>query len=85
MHGVALARRAVRESLVLLKNERRVLPLARTGRVLVVGTGATDDGAYARVVGPEGGTVEVPNDIEGLAGIAGSSINVPASALPCTR
>ncbi len=36
----ALARRAVRESLVLLKNERGLLPLARGTRVLVVGKGA---------------------------------------------
>lgn len=36
----ALAREAVRESLVLLKNNHAVLPLARTSRVLVVGKGA---------------------------------------------
>ena len=36
----ALAREAVRKSLVLLKNERRLLPLPRSGRVLVVGAGA---------------------------------------------
>jgi len=36
----ALAREAVRKSLVLLKNERRALPLSRSGRVLVVGAGA---------------------------------------------
>jgi beta-glucosidase len=36
----ALAREAVRESLVLLKNDRHALPLARTGRVLVVGRAA---------------------------------------------
>ncbi len=35
-----LARRAVRESLVLLKNERGVLPLARAKRILVVGKAA---------------------------------------------
>ncbi len=35
-----LARQAVRESLVLLKNNRRTLPLARGKRVLVVGKGA---------------------------------------------
>lgn len=35
-----IAREAVRKSLVLLKNERRALPLGRGGRVLVVGTGA---------------------------------------------
>lgn len=35
-----LARQAVRESLVLLKNERGLLPLRRNSRVLVVGDGA---------------------------------------------
>jgi beta-glucosidase len=35
-----LAREAVRKSLVLLKNDRGVLPLQRTGRILVVGAGA---------------------------------------------
>ena len=35
-----LARQAVRESLVLLKNERGLLPLRRKSRVLVVGDGA---------------------------------------------
>ena len=39
-HPRALARQAVRESLVLLKNDRATLPLARTGRVLVVGRAA---------------------------------------------
>ena len=36
----ALAREAVRKSLVLLKNERHALPLSGSGRVLVVGAGA---------------------------------------------
>jgi beta-glucosidase len=36
----ALAREAVRKSLVLLKDEGGVLPLRRTGRILVVGKGA---------------------------------------------
>jgi beta-glucosidase len=35
-----LARQAVRESLVLLKNERGILPLSRKAHVLVVGDGA---------------------------------------------
>jgi beta-glucosidase len=35
-----LARQAVRESLVLLKNDRGVLPLRRIGKILVVGKGA---------------------------------------------
>jgi beta-glucosidase len=35
-----LAREAVRKSLVLLKNDRGVLPLKRTGKILLVGNGA---------------------------------------------
>jgi beta-glucosidase len=38
--GHALAREAVRKSLVLLKNDHGVLPLRRGGRILVVGAGA---------------------------------------------
>ena len=40
----ALAREAVRKSLVLLKNENRLLPLPATARVLVTGPGAHDIG-----------------------------------------
>ena len=40
MQARELARRAVRESLVLLKNEGPVLPLASGGRILVVGKAA---------------------------------------------
>lgn len=40
----ALARRAVRESLVLLKNKGGILPLRRGGMVLVAGAGADDIG-----------------------------------------
>jgi beta-glucosidase len=36
----ALAREAVRKSLVLLKNDHSVLPLRRSGRILIVGKGA---------------------------------------------
>jgi beta-glucosidase len=40
-----LARRAVRESLVLLKNERQTLPLAKRGKhIFVAGSGADDIG-----------------------------------------
>ena len=43
----ALARRAVRESLVLLKNDGGVLPLKASARVLVAGDGADDIGKQA--------------------------------------
>lgn len=39
-----LARRAVRQSLVLLKNENRVLPLSKTARIAVSGSGADNTG-----------------------------------------
>jgi beta-glucosidase len=38
----AVARQAVRESLVLLKNDNQILPLSRQQRVLVAGDGADD-------------------------------------------
>ena len=38
----AIARQAVRESLVLLKNQGKVLPLARNANILVAGDGADD-------------------------------------------
>jgi beta-glucosidase len=43
----AVARQAVRESLVLLKNDDSILPLARRTRVLVAGDGADDIGKQA--------------------------------------
>ncbi|MFC6633231.1 glycoside hydrolase family 3 protein [Microbulbifer taiwanensis] len=43
----AIARRAVRESLVLLKNRDHLLPLARNQRVLVAGDGADNIGKQA--------------------------------------
>ena len=43
----AVARQAVRESLVLLKNERNLLPLKRKAKVLVVGDGADNIGQQA--------------------------------------
>ncbi len=39
-----LARRAVQQSLVLLKNEGRVLPLSKTARIAVSGSGADNTG-----------------------------------------
>jgi beta-glucosidase len=43
----AVARQAVRESLVLLKNDRKLLPLRRKAHVLVVGDGADNIGKQA--------------------------------------
>jgi beta-glucosidase len=42
-----IARQAVRESLVLLKNDANVLPLSKTAHVLVAGPGANDVGVQA--------------------------------------
>ncbi len=42
-----LARRAVQESLVLLKNDRNLLPLARSAHVVVTGRGADDLGVQS--------------------------------------
>ena len=39
-----LARRAARQSLVLLKNENRVLPLSKSARIVVSGSGADNTG-----------------------------------------
>ncbi len=70
----ALARRAVRESLVLLKNNRDVLPLKRGSRVLVVGKSAD---AIANQVGgwsltwqgTDNGNADFPHATSVLAGI----------------
>jgi beta-glucosidase len=43
----AVARKAVRESLVLLKNKAQILPLSPTGRILVAGDGADNIGKQA--------------------------------------
>jgi beta-glucosidase len=70
----ALARRAVRESLVLLKNNRDVLPLKRGSKVLVVGKSAD---AIANQVGgwsltwqgTDNGNADFPHATSVLAGI----------------
>ena len=43
----AIARQAVRESLVLIKNENHILPLRGSSRILVTGSGADDIGKQA--------------------------------------
>lgn len=43
-NSLAIARQAVRESLVLLKNENNVLPLSKSDNLLVVGPGSNDIG-----------------------------------------
>ena len=70
----ALARRAVRESLVLLKNNRRVLPLKRGSAVLVVGksadTIANQVGGWSLTwQGTDNSNADFPNATSVLAGI----------------
>ncbi|MHB1056324.1 MAG: glycoside hydrolase family 3 protein [Rhodanobacter sp.] len=70
----ALARRAVRESLVLLKNNHDVLPLRRGSKVLVVGksadTIANQVGGWSLTwQGTDNGNADFPNATSVLAGI----------------
>jgi beta-glucosidase len=70
----ALARRAVRESLVLLKNNHDVLPLKRGSRVLVVGKGADSiadqvGGWSLTWQGTGNGNADFPHATSVLAGI----------------
>jgi beta-glucosidase len=70
----ALARRAVRESLVLLKNNRDVLPLKRGSKILVVGksadTIANQVGGWSLTwQGTDNNNADFPNATSVLAGI----------------
>jgi beta-glucosidase len=70
-----LARQAVRESLVLLKNERGLLPLRRKSRVLVVGDGADNiskqtGGWTLTWQGTENANADFPGATSILQGIA---------------
>ena len=70
----ALARRAVRESLVLLKNNRDALPLRRGSEVLVLGKGADNianqvGGWSLTWQGTDNGNADFPNATSVLAGI----------------
>jgi beta-glucosidase len=70
----ALARRAVRESLVLLKNNREVLPLKRGSKVLVVGKSADSianqvGGWSLTWQGTDNGNADFPHATSVLAGI----------------
>jgi beta-glucosidase len=72
----AVARRAVRESLVLLKNERHLLPLAKRARINVAGTKADDIGAQCGGwtvgwQGKRGPTTPGTSLLAGLRAVAG--------------
>jgi beta-glucosidase len=66
-----LARRAVQESLVLLKNERGVLPLVKSAPVHVAGSRADDIGAQCGgwTVGWQGGRGEITEGTSLLEGM----------------
>jgi len=85
MQARALARQAVRESLVLLKNERHVLPLKRGARVLVVGKGADSqpiqNGGWSITwQGTDNTNAEFPVGDTILAGVRASGAQVTYSA-----
>lgn len=70
-----VALRASRESIVLLKNEGKILPLRIAIRkIAVIGPNADDDFYAHRHYGP--GAVEVATVYEGIKNKAGSKINV---------
>jgi len=78
----ALARRAVRESLVVLKNERRALPLSKTAkRILVAGKNADDLGNQCggwtiTWQGKSGAPTSGTTILAGLRGAAGKGTEV---------
>lgn len=72
----AFVRQMARESLVLLKNENRLLPLKLNDlkRILVTGPLAIDTTAYVSRYGPQ--NVEVTNVLEGIRDYAGTKAEV---------
>lgn len=80
-----VARRAVAESLVVLKNEGAVLPIAGKKRILVVGRKANDIGAQCggwtlTWQGRLGPTVPGTTILEGIREAAGAGVRVEYSA-----
>jgi len=75
----ALAREAARASIVLLKNDRNVLPLAKTLRsIAVIGTDAEE----ARLGGYSGPGAEKESILEGMRQILGSSAAIRYASGP---
>lgn len=77
----ALARQAVRESLVLLKNDSGVLPLAKQRRMVVTGSGADDIGRQCggwtiSWQGRDGNITNGTTILQGLRQAAASPTNV---------
>jgi beta-glucosidase len=78
-----IARQAVRESLVLLKNDGNVLPLAKSAHVLVAGPGANDVGVQSGgwTLGWQGVTESGAAAIGGTTILAGMQAAASASSL----
>ena len=89
--SAALARRAAEEGIVLLRNERALLPLAASAkRIVVIGghadAGVLSGGGSAQVVPPEGPGVRIPVAGEGeLPATWRSMVFHPSSPLKALR
>jgi beta-glucosidase len=79
----ALARQAVQESLVLLKNDNAILPLSKSAHVLVAGPGANDVGVQSGgwTLGWQGVTESASTAIGGTTILAGMQGTATASSL----
>jgi len=80
-----IARQAVRESQVLLKNTNRTLPLAKNGRVFVAGKSADNIGLQSggwtvTWQGGSGATTPGTTILQGIRAVAGSQATVTYSA-----
>ena len=80
-----VARQAVRESVVLLKNDKRTLPIARVKRIHVAGRNADDLGAQCggwtiTWQGKRGPVTTGTTILEGLRRIAGTGVKVTYAA-----
>ncbi len=78
-----LARQAVRESLVLLKNDGNLLPLSKSANVLVAGPGASDVGVQSGgwTLGWQGVTEASATPIGGTTILAGMQADASAANL----
>ncbi len=72
----ALAREAARESMVLLKNAHDTLPLARRGRIAVIGPLADDRADMLGQMAAEGQPQDVVPILDGIRQAAGGSVAV---------
>ncbi len=73
---LALARKAARESMVLLENQNGVLPLARRGRIAVIGPLADASVAMQSTMPALGRPANVVTILEGIRAGAGAAVRV---------